>query len=358
MCEHLVSEQASSPQYNKGEWAELLVLSELLCKARVAIGKYRLEQPTRQLQVVSISRHNPSKADFVIDGDVVRLTATGHEVHRSSICAMTKNLLPAIRVGEWVFSATEGDDLLELLEISQLKTGSEKSDIFINVLDPLTGVTGLQGYTIKSFIGSSPTLFNAGMATNFTYEITPALSAGDIKWLNSLSIRDMCRQLVDSRHRLSLADSHQTFSENLSLLDTRMTEVIAAAMLAYYSMRCGKTGGLQPIADYLATINSLGVTNPTVFYHHKLKDFLEAATYGMVPSKPWNGKRTAQGGLLIVDKSGELVCIPPGSSDEHREFLLQMTKFETASRTRHKFGLIVESAGVCHLTLNLQIRYQ
>jgi hypothetical protein len=354
----LISDRPSAPQYNKGEWTELLVLAELLCKGQVVVGKYRPEEPTRQLQVVSISRSSSSKADFIIDGEVVRIATTGHEVHRSRICAKRDSLLPAIRVGEWVFSTSEGGDLLDLLEISQLKTGSEKSDIFLDVLDPLTGATGLQGYTIKSFLGSSPTLFNAGLATNFTYEISPTISAAEIERLNSLPIRDMCKELIDSGHKLTLVKSHQTFSDNLTLLDSRMIDVISSAMLAYYSMRCGKSGRLQPIADFLAKDNPLAVSNPAVFYHHKLKDFLEAATYGMVPSKPWDGKRTAPGGLLIVDSSGDLVCIPPGNSDEHRSFLLQMTKFETASRTRHKFGSISQDKGVCNLTLNLQIRYQ
>jgi hypothetical protein len=354
----LVSDRLSAPQYNKGEWTELLVLAELLCKGEVVVGKYRPEEPTRQLQVTSISRSSSSKADFVISGDVVRIASTGHEVRRSRICSKRDSLLPAIRVGEWVFSTSEGGDLLNLLEISQLKTGSEKSDIFIDVLDPLTGATGLQGYTIKSFLGSSPTLFNAGLATNFTYEISPAISASEIERLNSLPIRNMCRELVDSGHKLTLVKSHETFSDNLSLLDSRMIDVIASAMLAYYSMRCGKTGGVQPIADFLAKDNPLAVSNPAVYYHHKLKDFLEAATYGMVPSKPWDGKRTAPGGLLIVDNSGDLVCIPPGNADEHRSFLLQTTKFETASRSKHKFGSILETFGGCHLTLNLQVRYR
>ena len=354
----MVSDRDSTPQYNKGEWTELLVLAELLCKGQVVVGKYRPEEPTRQLQVVSIARSSSSKADFVIDGGIIRIAATGNEVRRSRICSKRDSLLPGIRVGEWEFSATEGGDLLNILEISQLKTGSEKSDIFIDVLDPLTGATGLQGYTIKSFLGSSPTLFNSGKTTNFRYEISPAISSAEIERLNSLPTREMCRQLIDGGHNLSLADCRKSFSDNLSLLDTRMIEVISSAMLAYYSMRCGTNSDLKPIADFLSTSNPLGVPNPNVFYHHKLKDFLEAATYGMIPSKAWDGRRTAPGGLLVVDKTGDLVCIPPGNADEHREFLLQSTRFDRPSRKRYKFGYITADSGVCGLTLNLQIRYR
>lgn len=354
----MVSEETASPRYNKGEWAELLVLSELLCKGCVTVGKYSPTGSTHRLQVLSISRDTSTGDEFVIDNDSVVLARSGTRVPRSEICAQTRSLLPAIQVGTWVFSANEGNQLLELLEISQLKTGSEKSDLYINVLDPLSGASGLQGYTVKSFLGSSPTLFNAGLATNFTYEITPRVSASEIERLNAMPIREMCRELIDSGHNLKLIESNEVFGSNLSILDSRMTEVVSESILAYFSIRCGRDGGLASTADHLAATNPLNVANPEIFYHHKLKDFLEAATYGMVPSRAWDGRRTAPGGLLIVEPSGELSCIPAGRSDEHREYLLKSTKFETASRRRHKFGSIVETSDSSQLTLNLQIRYR
>jgi hypothetical protein len=270
---------------------------------------------------------------------------------------MVRNLLPAIQIGKMVFSAYEGDQLLALLGITQLKTGGGKSDLFLNVLDPLSGASGLQGYTIKSFLGSSPTLFNAGLATNFTFSFEPRVSLAELKRLNGLPIREMCRALVNSGHILKLTANHEVFGSNLSVLDSRMTEIVSQSLVAYYSMRCGRDGRLQSIAAHLAAHNPMCVKNPEIFYHHKLKDLLEAATYGMVPSRPWDGKRSAPGGLLLVEPDGELTCIPAGHSDEHREYLLRSTKFETGSRRRHKFGSITEDSSGCHLTLNLQIRY-
>lgn len=354
----MVSDESPSPSYNKGEWTELLVLAELLCAGRVEVRKYRRDEPSRELQIVGISRRNSDKEDFTIDGDIVRFTASGRTLLRSSVCTKKNSLLPAIRLGKLVFSTNEGDDLLELLEIDQLKTGSEKSDLYLNVIDPLTGVSGLQGYTIKSFLGSPPTLFNASRATNFTFEISPAIDSTEITRLNSLPIRKMCREIVDNGHMLTLVGCRESFAENLSLLDSRMVDVVSSAMLAYYSMRCGKSGDLGLIADFLATSNPLGVVNPSVFYHHKLKDFLEAATYGMVPSRLWDGKRSAPGGLLFVFKSGGLGCIPPVNADEHRQFLLDLTKFDGPSRKKFQFGQIRETEGACRLTLNFQIRFR
>lgn len=334
------------------------MLAELLCEGYSKIGKHSADESARRLQILSISRDSAVSDQFLIDGDFVVITKNMKRVLRSEICALTRNLLPAIQVGTWVFSANEGDQLLQLLDISQLKTGSEKSDLYLNVLDPLSGASGLQGYTIKSFLGSSPTLFNAGLATNFTYQITPQVSSSDVERLNELPIREMCRYLVNTGYELRLVAHHSVFSRNLSILDSRMTEVVSQSILAYYSMRCGRDGGLESIANHLASVNPMKVANPEIFYHHKLKDFLEAVTYGMVPSKPWDGKRSAAGGLLIVERNGDLICIPSGHTDEHREYLLESTKFETASRKRYKFGSIVKVADSCQLTLNMQIRYR
>jgi hypothetical protein len=333
------------------------VLAQLLCEGEVTVGKYSPTESTRKLQILSISRDSKTRSDFTLEGDRVQIGDTTKRVSRSEICVMVRNLLPAIQIGKTVFSAYEGDQLLDLLGITQLKTGSEKSDLFLNVLDPLSGATGLQGYTIKSFLGSSPTLFNAGLATNFTFSFEPRVSSMELKRLNGLPIREMCRELVDSGHILNLTTNHEIFGNNLSVLDSRMIEVVAQSIIAYYSMRCGRDGSLQSIAAHLAASNPLDVQNPEIFYHHKLKDLLEAATYGMVPSKAWNGKRSAPGGLLLVEPRGELTCIPAGHSDEHREYLLRSTKFETASRRRHKFGVITEDLSRFKLTLNLQIRY-
>lgn len=350
--------KGASPRYNKGEWAELFVLAHLLCEGEVTVGKYSPNESTRKLQVLGISRGSKTHNDFALEGDYVLIGDSKKTVARSEICALVRSLLPAIQVGKWVFSANEGDQLLDLLSISQLKTGGEKSDLYLNVLDPLSGATGLQGFTIKSFVGSSPTLLNAGLATNFTFQLSPGITPTDVSRLNALPIREMCRELVDLGHKFQLIQHHAVFGANLSVLDSRMIEVISHGILAAYSMRCGREAGVGQITDYLAATNPMGVANPDVFYHHKLKGLLEAVTYGMVPSKKWDGKRTAQGGLLIVEKSGELTCIPAGSSDEHREYLLQSTKFETPSRRRHKFGSIYSQDGNSYLALNLQIRYQ
>ncbi len=206
------------------------------------------------------------------------------------------------------------------------------------MLDSLSGDTRLQDFTFKSFVGSSPTLLNAGRATNFQYQLSLEITPTEISRLNSLPIRVTFLELIDRGGGFTLVNSHEEFGANLSVIDSQMIEGISHSILAYYSMRCVRKAVLCQIANHRAATNPMRIAIPGVFYHHKLNGHLEAVTYGVVTSEKWDGKRTALGGLLIVEKNGELTCIPAGSSDEHREYLLQSTKFETPSRHRYKFG--------------------
>lgn len=352
------SEASGQPRYNKGEWAELLALAKLLCEGSVSVGVFNADSSARHLQVTSISRTSSVREEFIIDSENVRIATDGRVIKREDICARVKNLLPAILVGDWAVSASTGTELLTWLGIPQLKIGTDKADLYLNVRDPLTGARGLQGYSVKSFLGSAPTLFNASLATNFTYAISPPIPDGEVAHYNSLRTREMCRELIEAGHSFRLVDHHPGFGANLSILDARMVDVIAHALVAYYGKRCGTEAGLSVIANYLGVVNPLAVGNPSVFYRYKLMDLLEAITYGMVPSKPWDGQRSAPGGLLIVDKDGGITCIQAGNSDEHREYLLQSTKFDTPSRSKHRFGHLHQHEGEWRLRLNLHIRYR
>ena len=48
---------------------------------------------------------------------------------------------------------------------------TDKSDITIKIIDINTGYSPTVGFSIKSELGSSPTLLNAGKTTNFIYKI-------------------------------------------------------------------------------------------------------------------------------------------------------------------------------------------
>ena len=357
------------PSYNRGEWAELYVLAKVLCEQNLKVRVHGDITAVKSLTVTKINRGTGSSGEsYVIQDELIVCEHSSRSVPREEICKRIPEFLKGIKRGSGIsFPLAEGNDLLELLSITQLKKGSGlKSDIFIDVIDPLTGATGVQGYTIKALLGSKPTLFNASDPTNFTFRIDPQLSQSEIDECNKRNsegklvhgIRDTVAKLLETQHAITLKSMDRRFRDNLELLDSKMPEFIAEILLTYYARRIGKATSVKKTVDYLCASNPLGVSNPTFWYPHKIKDFLEASAYGMVPTEPFNGERTAAGGLLLVEKNGELNCFRLDDKDKTRDYLVEHTYFETASRGKHHFGEVTNVGPETHLKLNLQVRYK
>ena len=358
-----------SPSYNRGEWAELYVLAKVLCEQNLKVRVHGDISTAKSLTVTRIKRGTESNAEsYLIEGESIVCEHSSKQVPREEICKRIHDFLKEIKRGSGInFPLTEGNELLEILSIFQLKKGSGlKSDIFIDVIDPLTGSTGVQGYTIKALLGSKPTLFNASDPTNFTFKIEPQLTPNEISEYNKRNsegklvhgIRDTVANLLETQHSINLKSMDRRFKDNLELLDSKMPFFIAEVLLAYYARRIGKATSVKKTVDYLCTFNPLQVSNPQFWYLHKMKDFLEASAYGMVPTEPFNGERTAAGGLLLVEKNGDLNCFRLDDKDKTRDYLVEHTYFETASRGKHHFGEFSNVGTETHLKLNLQVRYK
>jgi type II restriction enzyme len=337
--------------YNRGEWAELYVLLKILCEQTVTVQVQGGSETGKPLEVLSVRRGlNEDAEEYIVDRDEVVCVHSGARFRKGKS-----------------FALDIGAELCTLLGIKQLKKGGqEKADIHLEVLDPLTGATGRQGYTVKALIGSKPTLFNASKPTNFEYRIEPPVSKHQLTHYNMRNskgrmlrgTRETVSELIAHGHRFTFIDVDQRFKENLELLDGDMPRFLSELVLAYYGYRAGTKTAVSALIEWITKSNSLGVTNPTVRYQHKIKDFLEAAAYGMVPTHPFNGERSVAGGLLLVEKSGELKCFRLDDNDRTRDYLVQHTYLETASRSRHEFGILETHEGETRLKLNLQVRYK
>ena len=78
---------------------------------------------------------------------------------------------------------------------------------------------------------------------------------------------------------------------------------------------------------------------------------------GMMPSQVWTGKYDATGEYLIVKENGDVLCYHIYNRNEFEDYLLNNTKLDTASSSRHEFGKIYEEEGELYFNLNLQIRF-
>lgn len=76
-----------------------------------------------------------------------------------------------------------------------------------------------------------------------------------------------------------------------------------------------------------------------------------------MPSKVWDGKYNANGGYIIVKEDGDIICYHIYNKNMFEDYLFFNTKLETASSTRHKFGILENINGKLFFKLNLQIRF-
>lgn len=76
------------------------------------------------------------------------------------------------------------------------------------------------------------------------------------------------------------------------------------------------------------------------FCSYEIKRFLKDSALGMMPSKVWTGEPDLTGVYLLVKEEGEVLCCFISNRNECEDYLLNNTKLESASSTRHNFGTV------------------
>lgn len=247
--------------------------------------------------------------------------------------------------------------------ISLKVSSTAKTDITIVVHDQRTNQQPTLGFSIKSQLGSPSTLLNAGKTTNFIYKIVGAnLTKTEIEQINSIASRSkIMDRIVQIQKKGGQFDfiktERQIFSNNLVLIDSLLPEILSQIIFDFYS---NEFSHLTDLVNKTADKNPLNfdTENEHKFYEYKIKRFLTDVALGMMPSKVWTGKYDATGGYLIVKENGDVLCYHIYNRNEFEDYLLNNTKLDTASSSRHGFGEIYEDNGELYFNLNLQIRFK
>lgn len=351
---------------NKGEWSEFYVLLYLLGTRKLYAADEKLDKiagfyfPIKKI----IRNDTPSKPiNFVLEGvDKVEIylntklsrTMTSKEFEKEA-----KSLYDKICKGKNTFNIPGSENLLKDMELERLTAPStEVTDIKMEVSDTTTGIDQIMGFSIKSYIGGSPTLLNASGATNFVYEVLN-LTDTQMKDVNSINTRtkilDRINKIKEYGGKIKYCKmSNDVFSGNLSMIDSRMEDVLSVLLLHSYEeneLDCKNN------IDYLKTTNPLECRRID-FYEHKFKDFLCAKALGLEPSIKWMGEDNSNGGYIVVKSDGDVLAYHLYNRDKFRQYLLDNTKLERASTTRHKYATIYKEDDKMYINLNLQIRFK
>lgn len=353
---------------NKGEWSEIYTLFKLLGDKQLFLGDKDIQKLEGIVYPIIKILRSENNGDFEYSVQDELIIISGNEevlkIPISKFKEKAFNLLEAIKENkERTFSIPKIEEFMHSINCMSLKAGSSaKTDISIVVHDQRTNQQPTLGFSIKSQLGNPSTLLNAGKTTNFVFKIDDVyLSETDIEEINAINtrskIKDRLAKIQDKGGRFKFAKTaRQIFSNNLVLIDSLLPEILSNIIFDFY------TSNLSHLTDLVKETTeenplNFDVENNHQFYEYKIKRFLTDVALGMMPSLVWTGQYDATGGYLIVKENGDVLCYHIYNRNEFENYLLNNTKLETASSSRHKFGEVYKENGELLLKLNLQIRF-
>lgn len=209
-------------------------------------------------------------------------------------------------------------------------------------------------YSIKSQLGSPATILNASSQTNFRYKVS-GLTKQQIDKINLINTDN---KLLD---RIKMIEQYQgeikfdkveseIFNKNLKMIDMYLPNALADILLKSYTTN---------EKDLKILFENSTIYKDKNLAMKKLIDFLMAISFGMFPSKEWNGKNSVNGGLIIVSKNSEVYILDMVYfKNEIEEFLKNKVKLDSPSAKRYNMLYLADKNGETYFTLNLQVRYK
>lgn len=351
---------------NKGEWSELYVLLYLLGTGKLyAANKESKKLKNEYFPIIKIMREslNNQKVDYLLKNESeveIFINDTFSARLPSNLFKHEADYLydQIIKGTNRAFSIAKTEEFMKRISTDRLAApSSDKTDITMKVRDIRVGYEQIMGFSIKSELGNAPTLLNASGATNFSYEIL-GISDSDMEQINSIETKTKILDRISCIYNKggNIKYSHAVngvFSENLMLIDSNMENIIAELLLYSYTKNVTSCANL--ISD-IADLNPLKFPRKD-FYSYKFKKLLCAIALGMKPSTVWDGIDEANGGYIVVTTDGNILAYHIYNRNYFEQYLLDNTRLERASTSRHGYASIYKDKNKYYMNLNLQIRF-
>ena len=350
---------------NKGEWIELYSFLKVILDKKLYLSDKNLKQTDDFFNVHKVSTLNIQEE--------VSLTSEGFEIIRGkSHYSYDDNTIfnnndidyfkNAIQANNKTFSLDEIERIFKKIGINIINDGNsnQKADIILDVSRNGQFFEN-EGFGIKSYLGSNPTLLNAsGSNTNFIYEIK-GFNDNLMVETNAIhtrtKIKDRISNIISKGGSLEFSSIEaETMQYNLSVLDRDLPLIVSKMLLNAYLNRRNK------LVDNLENLYK----SPEENMHDlidlqgsmiKVKRLLLAILLGLFSGKKWDGKFLANG-TIVVKEDGSQVAFHITKKDLLEDYLFNIIKFDTPSTTRHRFASVYkERDGKFYFKLNLQLGF-
>lgn len=341
---------------NLGNLSEIYVKLWVLLGRKVPTGNSTLE-PHEYLGLnflsVSPSAEGPDGHTQIQCGSAFYASALG-DVSKADLEKILEEIGRALltKTGDAEVSKSS---FATLESVGITAANSQTSVDLLGVLQALDGPREL-GFSIKSFAGGNPSLFNANKSsTAFRMEVSPNDVSQKTLLNKSVSTKrtwfDRVMMIENSGFNLAPAGARgPVFAKSLQLFGQHFDSAIGGLLLIRAKT---KINDVKRCAKILCEESGL---DPAIL-ENQLKSFLKAAALGLTGSKGWDGKLGMHGGYLVLKSDMSLVYIGVQNDDEFKEYLFNNAYFDSPGYDRHQFGFIYDENDQLYFDLNLQLRF-
>lgn len=256
-------------------------------------------------------------------------------------------------------------ELIKKYQITEVaKKTSGKGDIDILIYDPIHGISSNQEFSIKSFLGSDPTLFNANKTTNIIYKISDengiAITSLHFEEINSIITKhkyiDRISRLIELGYKVEFYDYEDTtFKLNLQVIDSDLPKILAQVVKYKYVNRITK---FTDIINKITTENPMNydLSQGHNFYDYRLVNFLVEAAMGMTSKKVWSGNYDIVGGIIIVKPNTEILCYHLIDFNKFKQYLRKASRLDNPSGSKMGYGKVYLENENSFIKLNFQVK--
>jgi len=362
------TEQKIVETKNKGEWTELLVFVKLLAEQKLYLSDKYLNQKTNYFNLKKVTTRNLNLDFYIIDKSTIQsknnVTNENKEIIISELLS-EKNLdsiKNSIINGKKTFNIPQFNVIQKSLGFNIIKggTSSQKSDIVLDIENDEINKQN-EGFGIKSYLGSKPTLLNASGNTNFIFRIDN-FDVSKMDEVNNIDTRTKLKDRIFFIQKFGgklkyIGAEKKIIENNLKISDSLMPNIVGHLLISYYKER------ISSLTKIVNSIHKVGDLNKEIKYGEKnlleikIKRLLIDILLGFFAGKKWDGNYLANG-TIVMKKSGDCVAFHITDSKSLKDFLYENIRLDTPSTTRHRFGKIYkEKNGKLYFKLNLQLRF-
>lgn len=348
---------------NKGEWTELLVFIKLILDKKISLSDEKLNKNSNFLKINKVTTHNLNIEFLLSNLSTITIKSKENKSEKKVniskiINTSTINLLISkIKDSSQTFEIPEFNIIQDTLGFNVIKGGNsnQKADILLDIENAQIQKEN-EGFGIKSYLGSKPTLLNASGNTNFIFKINGL----NKKYIDEINAIDTVTKLKDRLNKIEelggcfeyVGAERDTMDFNLQMVDSEMPKLIGQILLCFYKER---TSSIVEICNTILS-NTKDEDKRTLLIT-KIKKLLVDILLGFFAGTKWNGSYEANG-TIVMKNNGDCVGFHIIELDNLKNYLFENIKLDTPSTTRHRFGkLYLEKDGKLYFKLNLQLRF-